>query len=67
MAIEVSVVGFVGFVIAKNVFQVHGLDRRAAAVLRKRLRQHADSCESDRRSCLKAIASLANPIRAIGA
>ena len=36
MAIEVSVVGFD---IAKNVFQVHGVDRRGAAVQRKRLRR----------------------------
>jgi transposase len=36
MAIEVSVVGFD---IAKNVFQVHGVDRRGAAVLRRRLRR----------------------------
>jgi len=36
MAIEVSVVGFD---IAKNIFQVHGVDRRGAAVLRRRLRR----------------------------
>jgi transposase len=36
MAIEVSVVGFD---IAKNVFQVHGVDRGEAAVLRRRLRR----------------------------
>ncbi len=36
MAIEVRVVGFD---IAKNVFQVHGVDRRGAAVLRRRLRR----------------------------
>jgi len=36
MAIEVSVVGFD---IAKNVFQIHGVDRRGAAVLRRRLRR----------------------------
>jgi transposase len=35
MAIEVNVIGFD---IAKIVFQVHGVDRRGAAVLRKRLR-----------------------------
>jgi transposase len=36
MAIEVR---DVGFDIAKNVFQVHGVDRRGAAVLRRRLRR----------------------------
>ena len=36
MAMEVSVVGLD---IAKNVFQVHGLDRRGAGVLRRRLRR----------------------------
>jgi transposase len=36
MAIEVSVMGFD---IAKNVFQVHGVDRRGAVVLRRRLRR----------------------------
>jgi transposase len=36
MAMEGSVVGFD---IAKNVFQVHGVDRRGAVVQRRRLRR----------------------------
>jgi transposase len=36
MAIEVSVVGFD---IAKNVFQIHGVNRRGVTVLRRRLRR----------------------------
>ena len=36
MAIKMSVVGLD---IAKNVFQVHGVDRRGETVLRKRLRR----------------------------
>jgi len=36
MAIEMRVVGLD---IAKNVFQVHGVDRRGETVLRKRLRR----------------------------
>jgi transposase len=36
MAIQVSVIGLD---IAKNVFQVHGVDRHGQAVLRKRLRR----------------------------
>ena len=48
----ITEIGVVGLDVAKNVFQVHGVDRRSATVLRKRLRRsqvaeffrHKDPC-----------------------